>query len=200
MPLDEHGVGPDPIREVGRWLEQAREAGIPNADAAALATAGADGAPSVRFVLVRRVDARGLVFYTGRESRKGRELAANPRAALAFYWVDLGRQVRVTGPVEDVSRKEAEAYFRSRPLGNRLAAWASRQSEPIASRETLERRYADMEERYAGGDVPLPPFWGGYRIVPAEVELWEHRESRLHDRLRYTRLPQGGWRLERLSP
>lgn len=200
MPLDEEDLGPDPISEVARWLAQAVAAGIPNAEAAALATATGDGYPSARFVLVRGIDERGFAFYTNTESRKGRELAENPRAALALYWADLGRQVRVTGQVEPVSREEAEAYFRSRPAGNRLAAWASSQSEVIPSREYLEARYAEAAARYPGGDVPLPPFWGGYRVVPAEIELWEHEGSRLHDRLRYTRLPDGGWLRERLSP
>ena len=200
MPLDEEDFGPDPISEVARWLAQAVAAGIPNAEAAALATATGDGRPSVRFVLVRGIDERGFAFYTNAESRKGRELAENPRAALALYWADLGRQVRVTGQVEPVSREETEVYFRTRPAGNRLAAWASRQSEVIASREVLTQRFAEVAERYAGDDVPLPPFWGGYRVVPAEIELWEHEGSRLHDRLRYTRLPNGGWRLDRLSP
>jgi len=200
VPLDEEDFGPDPISEVARWLAQAVAAGIPNAEAAALATATGDGRPSVRFVLVRGIDERGFAFYTNTESRKGRELAENSRAALALYWADLGRQVRVTGQVEPVSREETEAYFRTRPAGNRLAAWASRQSEVIASREVLAQRFAEVAERYAGDDIPLPPFWGGYRLSPVEVELWEHRESRLHDRLLYTRLPDGGWRIDRLEP
>ena len=199
MPLDEASVDPDPIREFQRWFGEAVSTGIPNAEAMTLATSTSDGAPSARFVLLKGVDERGFVFFMNRESRKGRELAANPRAALVFYWVDLGRQVRVTGRVEEVSREESEAYFHTRPAGSRLAAWASRQSEAIESRGVLERCYAELAERFSD-DIPLPPFWGGYRVVPAEIELWEHRGDRLHDRLRYARLPDGGWKLERLSP
>jgi pyridoxamine 5'-phosphate oxidase len=197
--LDEATVDASPFRQFERWLGEAVSAGIPNADAMAFATAGPDGRPSVRFVLLRGFDERGFVFYTNTESRKGRELSENPAGALAFYWVDLGRQVRATGRVEPVSREDTEAYFRTRPLGHRLAAWVSRQSDVIPSREELERQYAELAEAHADGNVPLPPFWGGYRLVPDEIELWEHRDSRLHDRIRYRR-ERDAWRIERLAP
>jgi pyridoxamine 5'-phosphate oxidase len=197
--LDPETVDPDPVVEFGRWLAEAFELGIQNADACALATAGADGRPAVRFVLCKAADARGFVFYTNTESRKAGELAESAEAALAFYWAGLGRQVRVAGHVERVGRDEAEAYYRTRPLGSRLGAWASPQSRPLGSRDELERLLADVEERFRGIEPPIPPHWGGYRIVPREIELWEHRDDRLHDRVRYLR-DRGGWRRERLAP
>ncbi len=197
--MDARDLDPDPVVQLRRWLDEAVAAGIPNAEAMALATAASDARPSVRFVLLRGLDERGLVFYTSYESRKGRELEENAVAAIALYWVDLGRQVRATGRVERVAREESEDYFRSRPLGSRLAAWASRQSEAIASREELERRWDELARAHPDGDVPLPPFWGGYRLAPVEIEFWEHRDSRLHDRLRYRRA-RSGWVIERLQP
>jgi pyridoxamine 5'-phosphate oxidase len=197
--LDPRTVDPDPVAEFGRWLSEAFGAGIQNADACALATVGGDRRPSVRFVLCKAADARGFVFFTNTESRKAGELAENPEAALAFYWTPLGRQVRVTGRVESVGRDEADAYFRTRPLGSRLGAWASPQSRPLASRDELEGLLGEIEARFDGQEPPLPPHWGGYRVVPREIELWEHRDDRLHDRVRY--LPDGdGWRRERLAP
>jgi pyridoxamine 5'-phosphate oxidase len=198
VPLDEASVGPDPLSQVRRWLEEAFAARIPNADAMALATATAGGRPAARFVLLKGIEADGFVFYTNTESRKGRELAENPRAAIALYWVALGRQVRAAGRVEQLPRAAAEAYFATRPAGSRLAAAISRQSQPVESRHELERRYAELGAAHPE-DVPMPPDWGGYRIDPDEIELWEHRENRLHDRLRYTRAADG-WRLERLQP
>ncbi len=165
-----------------------------------LATAAADGAPSARMVLLKNVDRDGFVFYTGYESRKGGELAENPRAALVFYWQAQGRQVRVEGVVERVSQDESAAYFASRPRGSQLAAWASEQSRPLAGREELERRYAELEREHEGRDVPLPPHWGGFRLRPDAVEFWEHRDNRLHERTRYTRARDGAWSAQVLSP
>lgn len=198
-PVEPLAPGSDPIALFRSWLADAFAAAIPNAESMVLATATPDGAPSARYVLLKGVDGGGFVFYTNVESRKARELATNPQAALAFYWVTLGRQVRVEGQVETLPRAEVEAYFRSRPRGSQIGAWASPQSNPIDSRETLERRVDELEAEYAGRDVPLPPFWGGYRVLPSTIEFWEHRESRLHDRLRYAQL-DGGWSVERLAP
>ena len=189
---------PDPFRQFDEWFQEAKRAGIV-AEAMTLATARADGAPSARMVLLKGAEEDGFVFYTGYESRKGAELAENPRAALVFYWHPLGKQVRIEGPVERVSESDSAAYFATRPRGSQLAAWASQQSRPLASREELERRYAQLEHEYEGRDVPLPPDWGGYRLQPETIEFWEHRENRLHDRIRYTRAREG-WQAERLSP
>ena len=198
-PLLEGDVVGDPLAQFRLWFDEARSAGIPTPEAAAVATASADGRPSVRMVPAKVFDARGFVFFTGRGSRKGRDLAANPWAALLFHWDRLGRQVRIEGRVEEVAREEVEAYFRSRPRAAQIAAAASRQSEPIAGREVLEDAVAELERRFSGGDVPLPADWGGYRVVPDEYEFWQHRENRLHDRLRYVR-GDGAWRTERVAP
>ena len=197
--LSEGDVDPDPVVQFGRWFDDARAADLLEPSAMTLATATADGVPSARMVLLRGVDQRGFVFYTNYESRKAAELAANPRAALVFWWGALHRQVRVEGPVQPTSQEESAAYFRTRPPGSRLSAWASPQSRVIPGREVLDQRVAELAARYPDGDVPLPPFWGGYRLVPEVVELWQQRPNRLHDRLRYTRTP-GGWRVERLAP
>jgi pyridoxamine 5'-phosphate oxidase len=188
----------DPIAALVGWLAEAREA-TPYADAMTLATATPDGVPSARVVLLRGLDERGLVFFTNRASRKGRELAANPHAALVLHWHKLGRQVRVEGTVEEIAEAESEEYWRTRPRASQVAAWASPQSQAIPSRDDLDELNASAEARFSGDDVPLPDFWGGYRVVPSTVELWAHRENRLHDRIRYTRAP-GGWRRERLAP
>ena len=192
----------DPIEQFRRWLREAEEAEVSLPNAMALATADARGRPSVRHVLLRSLDERGLVFYTNHDSRKGRELSENPRAALTILWKELNRQVSVTGGVDRVSREESEAYFRTRPREARIGAWASRQSQPLGSREELDRRFEELSERYPGEDVPLPPFWGGFRLEPDAIEFWQGRAFRLHDRFRYERdhSAANGWRLERLSP
>ena len=192
-------VEPDPLTTVAAWYAEAEAAEIAQHDAAALATATPDGRPSARMVLLKGADARGLVFFTNLSSRKGDELAANPRAALVLYWHGLGRQIRVEGRVEQLPRAEVDVYWRTRPRGSRIAAWASDQSRPVGSRAALETRWADADARFPDEDVPLPDFWGGYRVVPDVVELWEHRENRLHDRVRYD-LGGDGWRTTRLQP
>jgi pyridoxamine 5'-phosphate oxidase len=164
-----------------------------------LATASADGAPSARVVLLRDIDERGLTFCTNRTSRKGEELGANPRAALVLHWWPLGRQVRIEGTVEQLTAEESEPYWATRPRGSRIAAWASPQSSPLADRAELDARVAKTRERFDDEEIPLPPFWGGYRVVPEAIELWEHREDRLHERVRYVR-DGDAWRSERLAP
>lgn len=197
-PLLEADVEPDPLRQLERWFAEAREA-VRVPEAMVLATADPAGAPSARMVLLKRFDADGLVFHTNYESRKGTELEANPRAAALLYWDPLGRQVRVEGPVERVSREESEAYFRTRPRGGQIGAAVSQQSRPIGSREELDARQAEQERELEGREVPLPDAWGGYRLRPDAWEFWQHREDRLHDRLRYER-DGGGWRVVRLQP
>jgi pyridoxamine 5'-phosphate oxidase len=197
-PLLEADLDPDPLRQFGRWFEEA--AGATRApEAAAVATATPDGAPSVRMVLLKHFDGDGFVFHTNYDSRKGLELEANPRAALLLHWDPLGRQVRIEGGVERISREETETYFRTRPRGGQLGAHVSRQSRPIGSRDELDARQAELEREFEGRDVPVPEWWGGYRIVPEVFEFWQHREDRLHDRLRYSRAG-GGWTVERLQP
>jgi pyridoxamine 5'-phosphate oxidase len=199
-PLLEDDVDPDPLRQLERWFAEAGAAGIRAPEAVALATAGRNGAPSVRMVLVKGFDAGAFVFYTGYASRKGRELAENPRAALLFHWDVFGRQVRIEGPVARTSPAESEAYFRTRPRGSQIGAWASAQSEPIASRPELEAAARRIAARFEGRDVPLPPAWGGYRLTAESYEFWQHREDRLHDRLRYVPDGAGGWTITRLGP
>ena len=197
--LTEESVDPNPIRQFERWFADAAAAQVPEPNAMTLATATRDGVPSARIVLLKGVDDRGFVFYTDYRSRKGVELTENPLAALTFLWKEIERQVRITGSVSRVSGEESEAYFRTRPLGSRLGAWASTQSAVIAGRTELEARLRDVSARFADGDVPLPPHWGGFRVEPDEVELWQGRPSRLHDRLRYAR-GSAGWSIVRLSP
>jgi pyridoxamine 5'-phosphate oxidase len=198
--LDERELPSDPFELLRWWLKEALEAGLLDPNAVALATVSPDGQPSVRAVLLRDMNERGFVFFTNYESRKAKELQHNPRAAMLFLWVPLERQVRVEGVVERVSDEESDAYFRTRPRGYQLAAWASPQSEPIPDRAFLERRFREMEERFAGQEVPRPPFWGGFRLVPERIEFWQGRRNRLHDRLLYIRQPDGSWRLQRLAP
>ena len=200
MSLDEGDVDADPVTQFTRWFAQALDAKVPEPNAMTVATATREGIPSARIVLLKGFDARGFVFYTNYEGHKGRELAENPVAALVFHWVELHRQVRITGAVEKVSHEESDAYFQSRPRGSRLGAWASKQSSVLSGRAPLEARLAALTAQFGEGDIPLPPFWGGYRVIPNTVEFWQGRPSRLHDRLRYARQPDDTWRIERLSP
>jgi pyridoxamine 5'-phosphate oxidase len=190
----------DPLATVAAWYGEAVAAGLPEPGAMALATATPDGAPSVRFVLLKGVDERGVEFFTNYESRKGRELAVNKRAALALFWQGLSRQVRLEGAVEALPEAESDEYFASRARGSRIGAWASLQSRAIPDRAWLDARVAETEARFPGADVPRPPYWGGYRLVPSAVELWQGRDDRLHDRALFTRGEDGGWREQRLSP
>ena len=198
QPFLERDADPDPLAQFRRWYADA-EGAVRAPEAAAVATASADAAPSVRMVLLKRFDERGFVFHTNYGSRKARELDENPRAALLLYWDPLGRQVRVEGPVERVAPAESEAYFRTRPRGAQVGAHASPQSSVVAGRDELEVRVAAVEREYEGREVPLPESWGGYRLRPEAYEFWQHRENRLHDRLRYRR-EGGAWTLERLAP
>jgi pyridoxamine 5'-phosphate oxidase len=197
--LDERDLDDDPLRQLDAWYAEAESAGVPVPEAMTLATATPDGRPSARIVLLKSLDERGVTFFTNRESRKGRELAANPRAALVLHWQPLGRQARIEGAVVELDRAEVETYWRTRPRGSRVAARASAQSKPVASRTELEARFTAEDGRHPGDEVPLPPAWSGYRVVPDAVELWEHRDDRLHDRVRYER-DGGGWRRQRLQP
>ena len=198
--LSEKDVAKDPFRQFEKWFQEAEAAKIQEPNAAILATAAKDGRPSARIVLLKGVDGRGFVFYTNYNSRKGRELEANPRAAYLFPWVVLERQVTVEGTVTRIAREESEAYFHSRPRASQLAAWASAQSSIISGRDELESAMKEVEKKYSGAEAPLPPHWGGFRIVPESVEFWQGRRSRLHDRLRYRREPGGAWVIERLAP
>lgn len=189
----------DPYALFDRWLAEATAAEPNDPNAAALATVSADGTPSVRVVLLKTVDSRGFAFFTNLDSHKGRDLQANPRAALNLHWKSLGRQVRIEGRVEPVSDAEADAYYATRPRGSRIGAWASEQSQPLDDRATLESRVADFDGRFGGGDIPRPDFWSGFRVVPEKIEFWQGRQSRLHDRLVFRR-GKDGWTTQLLYP
>jgi len=198
--LDLEHTDPDPFRQFSRWMEEAQAAGIAEPTAMTVATADREGRPDARVVLLKGVDRGGFVFYTNYRSRKGRELAANPAAALNFWWAELERQVRILGTTVRVDPGESEAYFRSRPRDSQLSAWISPQSEVVAGRAGLEQARAEAEARFAGQEVPRPEHWGGVRVMPAEFEFWQGRPGRLHDRIHYTPAPGGAWHRERLAP
>jgi pyridoxamine 5'-phosphate oxidase len=202
--LDERDVAPDPILQFEHWFDEALKAEVPEPNAMTLATADADGRPSARVVLLKGYDESGFVFFTNYASRKGRDLAVRRDAALSFFWPELERQVRIEGAVGKIGEAESTEYFASRPRPARLGAWASPQSEVIVDRTELEARFAAAEARYrdAGELIPRPPHWGGYRLVPVEIEFWQGRPSRLHDRIRYRRQPQhsSGWTIDRVAP
>lgn len=221
--LDRDHLAPDPLTQFHRWFESAagkasgarwRRIGIAlynlchallghkpaDVNATTLATVSTDGRPSARTVLLKGADERGFIFFTNYDSRKGTELAGNPNAALVFFWPHLERQICVAGTVTKIPREESEAYFKSRPKGSRIAAWASNQSSVVAGRAELEKLWREMAGRFSGDDVPLPPNWGGYVLSPDRIEFWQGRPSRLHDRFRYARQPDGSWRIERLAP
>ena len=194
----------DPIVQFRQWFEHAISActgeALGDVNAATLATADREGRPSARVVLLKGVDDRGFIFFTNYDSRKGRELAENPNASLVFYWPDQERQVCIAGQASKISRAESEAYFKSRPRGSRLAAWASHQSEVIKDREVLEAHWSELQAKYPGDEVPMPPNWGGFVLAPSRLEFWQGRPSRLHDRFRYSKQGDGKWLIERLSP
>ncbi len=199
--LTKDKVDANPIRQFQTWFDEVRASGVSEQDATSmtLATATRDGRASARIVLLKSFDDRGFVFYTNYQSRKSKELSENPRACLLFYWPQLWRQARIEGEVEKISAAESEAYFQSRPLGSKLGAWASNQSEVVDRRETLEARFAELQKRF-GEDVPRPEHWGGYRLKPDSIEFWQGRDNRLHDRLRYQLQESGAWLIERLGP
>jgi pyridoxamine 5'-phosphate oxidase len=199
-PIDPADCDPDPIAAIQHWLDDAVRAGVGTPNAMTLATVDARGRPAARVVLLKDLDARGLSFFTSYESRKGRDLAAHPHAALVLFWEPLHRQVRVEGRVERVTAAESDAYFAVRPRGSQVGAIASPQSQVLSSRAELEARVASVEAELAGGAPARPAHWGGYRVIPDEVELWQGQPSRLHDRVRYSRAPEGGWRRDRLAP
>jgi pyridoxamine 5'-phosphate oxidase len=199
--LTKASIDPNPTRQFEKWFQELSSAGVPEQDAISmtLATATRYGLPCARIVLMKNFDDRGFVFYTNYDSRKGNELEENARACLLFYWSPLWRQVRIEGAVERVSEQESDQYFHSRPLGSKVGAWASNQSQPIANRDVLENRFQEFDLKF-GDNVPRPPHWGGYRVIPEVIEFWQGQANRLHDRLRYTLQADGSWVIERLAP
>jgi pyridoxamine 5'-phosphate oxidase len=198
--LDADDLRADPFEQFDLWFGQAREAGLLEPNAMTLATVGDDLGPTTRTVLLKAFDRRGFVFFTNLESRKARQIAVNPIVSLLFAWLPLQRQVSINGKAERTSTAEALAYFLKRPFGSQLAAWASPQSQVITGRAVLEMKWEEMKRRFRAGEVPLPSFWGGFRVIPREIEFWQGRENRLHDRFRYTRGDNDSWQLERLAP
>ncbi|NEO30452.1 MAG: pyridoxamine 5'-phosphate oxidase [Symploca sp. SIO3C6] len=198
--LSEKDVHPNPFEQFQTWFEQALAAKLPEPNAMTIATATPEGKPFARMVLLKDYDERGFVFYTNYESRKGQHLQKNPWAALTFWWAQLERQVRITGQVEQVSPTESDVYFQSRPKASQIAAWASHQSQVIPSREVLDQKLQQLKDKYNNQEIPRPPHWGGFRVIPEEIEFWQGRASRLHDRLLYRRLGDGSWDIQRLCP
>jgi len=198
--LSKTEIDSNPFIQFKKWFDQALAAQLPEPNAMSIATATPDGTPSARMVLLKDFDERGFVFFTNYNSRKGQELAENPQAALVFWWAELERQVRISGYVEKVSEKESDQYFNSRPANSRLGAWVSNQSEVIENREVLEQRLQEFQSKYENQEISRPSHWGGLRVIPSEIEFWQGRSSRLHDRLLYNRLNDGSWKIERLSP
>ncbi len=198
--LRETDALPNPFQQFQKWFDQALAAQLTEPNAMTLATATQSGKPSARMVLLKDFDERGFVFYTNYKSHKGQELAENPQAALVFWWAELERQVRISGQVEKLSNQESDEYFHSRPFSSRLGAWASAQSQVISDRVVLELRLQELQTEYENKDVPRPPHWGGFRVIPTVIEFWQGRPNRLHDRLDYRRLNDGRWLIERLSP
>lgn len=197
--LVESNIDHNPFNQFNLWMKEALDAKIIHANAMTLATVNKKGVPSARTILLKELDDSGFVFYTNYESEKAQELNENPNASLVFYWKEFERQVRITGIVEKISRKESETYFKSRPLESKLGAWASKQSEEIPNRDYLVNKYNEVKEKFKGTEIPLPPFWGGYRLLPNIFEFWQGREMRLHDRIKYEKV-ENGWRILRLSP
>ncbi len=198
--LEEPGMDPDPVIQFRKWYEDAFSSNSLQPDAMTVASATRDGKPSARMMLLKDVDSDGFVFYTNQESRKGEEFSRNAQVAIVFWWPTLERQVRVEGLVEKISDNEADSYFKTRPRGSQLAAWASHQSQVISSRQALDDRFSELEALYKGRDIPRPPYWVGYRLRHSTIEFWQGRPNRLHDRLRYRQVGGRGWILERLSP
>ena len=198
--LSEAELEPDPLRQFQRWFEEAIAQDLPEPNAMSLATVDATGQPSLRTVLLKLYDQQGFIFFTNYESRKSKEIETNPRVALLLPWVALARQVKIVGRAQRISAVESFKYFATRPRGSQIGAWASPQSQVITSRSLLEQKVAEMQRRFAEGEIPLPDHWGGYRVAPAEIEFWQGRDSRLHDRFRYRRAAGGDWVVERLAP